>query len=82
MAIYIKETYRNLKVPEDSVISVGQLEVDPAILEHTVAYLSLRQNGRQLQNHEIFADLRLHRPDPKISYESGQNLILKCENQL
>lgn len=80
--LYKRETYRNLKVPEDSVISVGQLEVDPAILEHTVAYLSLRQNGETIiENHEIFADLRLHRPpDPKISYErAGKNLILKCE---
>ncbi len=45
------------------MISVGQLEVDPAILEHTVAYLGLRQNGETIiENHEIFADLRLHRP--------------------
>ena len=77
-----KEAYHNLIVPEDSVVLVGQLEVDSSILESRVAFLKLEQKGEIIiENHEIFADLRLHHlEDPRISYEkAGKNLILKCE---
>jgi len=78
----MQKEYSNIKTPEDSVITVDQLNISNIDLDNSIAYLILKQNGKIIiENHELFADLRKNKlNDPKITYKKdGNNLILSCE---
>ncbi|PNR95931.1 glycoside hydrolase [Petrotoga sp. 9PWA.NaAc.5.4] len=77
-----KEEFLNVKIAEDSVITVEQLDVSNIDVENTIAYINLKQNGKTIiENHELFADLRINKlKDPMITInKEGNDLILNCE---
>ena len=79
--IFEKE-YRDLKIPQDSVTPIDEVNFDSGSLDNSIAYVCVTFNDEKIENSELFANLRkTSLPDPKISYKrEGDVLRIKCEN--
>jgi len=76
------KSYPELYIPEDSVITLDHICTNDFEINNTIAFLSIKQNGKTIiENHELFADLRINRlNDPEIFYKKdGDSLILECK---
>lgn len=77
-----RKNYTELYIPEDTVITIDHIGTKDFEIANTIAFLSIKQNGTSIiENHELFADLRINRlDDPEIFYKKdGDSLILECK---
>ena len=77
-----RKSYTELYIPEDTVITIDNICTKDFEITNTIAFLSIKQNGKTIiENHELFADLRINRlDDPEIFYKKdGDSLILECK---
>ncbi|RAO99715.1 glycosyl hydrolase family 2 [Petrotoga sp. 9PW.55.5.1] len=77
-----KKSYAELYISEDTVITIDNICAKDFEINNTIAFLRIKQNGKTIiENHELFADLRINRlNDPEIFYKKdGDSLILECK---
>jgi beta-mannosidase len=79
--LLMNKTYTDLKIPDDSVMIIDRIHVEEDILSKSVGYIAVKKDDDVIENHEIFADLRINKLDnPHITYKvEGRNLILKTQ---